>query len=129
MARRALIGWPLLPLPDDSGRLRFSSALETSVRERIRVILSVRPGEMMFHPQFGAGLDQLLHQPNTLELRRDLVDRIKDNLQRWEPRIVVERVDVESDERAPTLLRVAIAYHLRRSGRPQTIGLTLATGT
>jgi uncharacterized protein len=129
MTRPAPIGWPLLPVPDATGQLQWPSSLDASVRQRIRVILSVRPGELMFHPDFGAGLDALLHRPNTLELRRDLVDRIKENLQRWEPRIVVDRVDVEEVEQSPTQLRVAIAYRLRRTGRPQQLGLTLDTGT
>lgn len=129
MASRPPIGWPLLPVPDEAGQLHFPSSLEASVRQRIRIILSVRPGELMFHPEFGAGLDALLHQPNTLQLRREIVDRISENLARWEPRIVVDRVDVEEVEHAPTQLRVNIAYHLRRTGRPQRIGLTLDTGT
>lgn len=129
MARAAPIGWPLLPVPDATGRLHYPSSLDASVRQRIRVILSVRPGELMFHPEFGAGLDALLHEPNTLQLRRDIVDRIMESLRRWEPRAVVDRVDVEEVEHAPTQLRVNIAYHLRRTGQPQRIGLTLDTGT
>lgn len=128
MARPAPIGWPLLPAPDTSGRLRYPTTLDLSVRDRIRVILSVRPGELMFHPDFGAGLDVLIHQPNTLQLRRDVVDRIKESLRRWEPRIGVDRVDVEEVEWAPTQLRVKISYHLRRTGRAQTLAMTLETG-
>jgi len=129
MASRAPIGWPLLPVPDQSGQLHFPSSLDASIRQRIRVILSVRPGELMFHPEFGAGLDALLHQPITLRLRRDIVDRISDNLARWEPRIDVDRVDVEEVEYSPTHLRVSIAYRVRRTGRSQRVGLTLDTGT
>ena len=129
MARSAPIGWPLLPVPDESGQLRYPGTLDASVRQRIRVILSVRPGELMFHPEFGAGLDALIHQPNTLQLRRDIVDRVSDSLSRWEPRIVVDRVDVEEVEGAPTQLRVNIAYHLRRTGAAQRLGLVLDTGT
>lgn len=129
MAARTPIGWPLLPVPDAAGQLHFPTSLDVSVRQRIKMILSVRPGELMFHPEFGAGLDALIHQPNTLQLRRDIVDRITENLARWEPRIVVDRVDVEEVEHSPTHLRVDIVYHLRRTGRTQRIGLTLDTGT
>ena len=129
MTTKAPMGWPFLPVPNAAGQLRYPATLDASVRDRIRLILSVRPGELMFHPEFGAGLDALLHQPNTLRLRRDIVDRITENLSRWEPRIVVDRVDIEEVEQHPTQLRVNIAYHLRRTGRPQNIGLTLDTGT
>ena len=78
-ALRPLIGWPLLPVPDDHGQLPFPN-LETSVRESIRVILSTRPGEQLMRPDFGAGLDRLLHEPNTLATRRSIRDLVQDSL-------------------------------------------------
>ncbi len=128
MTRPEPIGWPLLPLPDTSGRLRYPGDLETSIEESIRLLLSVRPGELAFHPEFGAGLDELLHEPNTLELRRDIYDRITENLQRWEPRVEIERVDVEEVDRQPTQVHVRIGYRIRRTGALASLGLTLEAG-
>lgn len=93
------------------------------------MLLSVRPGELMFHPEFGAGLDELLAEPNTLELRREVHDRITESLRRWEPRIDVERVDVEEIVGRPTQIRVRISYRLRRTGALASLGLTLETGS
>lgn len=121
-----LIGWPLLPIPDTSGELRYPS-LEESVRETIRVILLTRPGEQLMHPEFGAGLADFLHQPNSLSLRRRVRDRILESLARWEPRVAVERVEVWEVPDQPTHLRVEIAYRLRRTGVAQQIGLVLET--
>ena len=87
-----LIGWPLLPQPDDDGRLLYPN-LETSVRQAIRVILSTRPGEQLMHPTFGAGLSDFLNEPNTLTTRRRIRAQVTETLGFWEPRIVLERVD------------------------------------
>lgn len=129
MRRRLPLSWPLLTVPDGEGALRFPRSLDQSVQERIQVVLSVRPGELMFHPEFGAGLDELLQEPNTLELRREIHDRIVESLRRWEPRIDVEGVDVEPVERRSTQVRVRIHYRLRRTGAPASLGLTLETGS
>jgi len=129
MARRNVpIGWPLLPLPDATGKLSYPVDLDSSVRQSIRVILTTRPGELLLHPDFGAGLDQFLHDLDNLSLRRTIHDRIIDNLSRWEPRIDVDRVDVNEVPNQPTRLRVEIAYRLRRTGAQGSVGLTLATG-
>ncbi len=48
---RPLLGWPLLPLPDEGGVVGWPS-LEQSVREAIRVILSTRPGEQLMRADF-----------------------------------------------------------------------------
>ncbi|HEX5125596.1 MAG TPA: GPW/gp25 family protein, partial [Rhodocyclaceae bacterium] len=68
-----LIGWPWLPLPDAQGAINWPG-LEQSVRESIRILLSTRPGEQLMRPDFGAGLDRLLHEPNVLATRRQIRD-------------------------------------------------------
>ena len=62
-------------------------ALDDSVRQTIRVILLTRPGEQLLHPEFGVGLEQFLHDPNTITTRRRIRDAIVAGLERWEPRI------------------------------------------
>ncbi|MBS1874275.1 MAG: GPW/gp25 family protein [Acidobacteria bacterium] len=118
------IGWPLLGRPDAKGRLRYPS-LDESVRQSIRVILQTRPGEQLMHPEFGAGLENFLHEPNTILTRRRIRDAILESLAAWEPRILVDRVDVSEDPASPSSIRAEIAYRLRRTGAVRQMGLTL----
>jgi len=121
---RPLIGWPLHALPDENGRLEYPT-LEESVRQQIRVILSTRPGEQLMRPDFGAGLDAMLHEPNTLATRRRICDLVQDALTRWEQRILLDRVEAWEVEGDPGQVRVEIAYRLARTGAAATMGLTL----
>ena len=121
---RPLLGWPLFALPDEDGRLAYPS-LEDSVRQLIRVILSTRPGEQLMRPDFGGGLDTLLHQPNTLATRRRIRDLVQESVTRWERRVLVDRVEVWEVAGEPGHLRVEIAYRLARSGAPAQLGLTV----
>lgn len=118
------LGWPLLPVPDASGELRYPG-LDQSVRQSIRVILLTRPGEQLMHPRFGAGLEEFLHEPNTLALRRRVRDRVVESLERWEPRITLDRVDVWEVEERPTEIRVEIGYRLRRTGASGQLAVVL----
>jgi len=120
-----LIGWPLLPQPDTSGRLTYPP-LEQSVRQLIQVILRTRPGEQLMRPEFGAGLENYLHESNTLTTRRRIRDQIAGSLARWEQRITVDRVDVMEVPDQPTQLRIEIGYRLRRTGASQRLGITLS---
>lgn len=121
---RPLIGWPLLTVPDADGRLDWPT-LEASVRQSIRVILSTRPGEQLMRPEFGAGIDRLLHEPNKLATRRQLRDWVNAALERWERRILLDRVDVLEVPDRPTELRVEIAYRLARTGTPDAVAVTV----
>ncbi|MGM0758802.1 MAG: GPW/gp25 family protein [Thermodesulfobacteriota bacterium] len=121
---RVPVNWPLLGIPDDQGRLHYPSLAE-SVRQSIRIILLTRPGERLMRPGFGGGLERYLHQPNTLTTRRQIRDLINDSLARWEPRILLDRVDVWEGEERPDTVRVEIVYRLRLTNHAQHMGITL----
>ena len=99
------IGWPLLPVPGADGRLSYPS-LDESVRQSLEILLRTRPGEQLLRSDFGAGLENLLHEPNTLTTRRRIRDLVTDSLNLWETRILLDRVEVwgvrgQEDEGAP----------------------------
>jgi phage baseplate assembly protein W len=122
-----LIGWPLLPLPDEQGCLSYPT-LEQSVRQSIEIILRTRPGEQLARPTFGAGLDSFLNEPNTLTTRRRIYDLVTSTLETWERRMILDRVEVLELPDYPARVRVIIAYRLRRTGALQQISLTMDLG-
>lgn len=113
------IGWPLLPVPAGDGTLAYPS-LADSVRQQIEVILRTAPGEQLMRPDFGAGLERMLQQPNTLATRARVQERIAASLSRWEPRILVDRIDVDPATGGRELL-VVIAYRLRRTSQAASV--------
>jgi hypothetical protein len=121
---RPLLGWPFLPLPDGQGVIGWPS-LEQSVRDAIRIVLSTRPGEQLMRADFGAGLDRLLHEPNTLATRRQIRDLVQGALASWERRILVDGVEVWEVPDQPSYVRVEIAYRLARNGAPGAMNVTL----
>jgi uncharacterized protein len=121
---QAPISWPLYMLPDANGELHYPM-LDASVRQSIQIILRTRPGEQLMRPEFGAGLDQFLHEQNTIITRRRIRDLITESLARWEQRILLDRVDVAEVAEQPSAIRVEILYRLKRTGVPQQLGLTM----
>lgn len=129
------IGFPLAPLPDAHGRLAWPSA-EESVKQRLRCLLLTRPGETIGSRRLGVALGSFIGFPDTLETRRAIHDRIIEQVNRYEPRIVLDRVEVfgrdsvagddgVAQATTPGRLRIEIHYRLRRTGQPALVGLTL----
>lgn len=118
--------WPLLPLPDEDGRLRFPD-LETSVRHRIEAILRTSPGEQLMRPYFGAGLELAIHKPNNAGVRAELQRDIAAHVTAFEPRILLDRVDVAPGE-DPSLLNVTIAYRIRQIGVATAMTVSVPVG-
>jgi uncharacterized protein len=90
------------------------------------VILRTRPGEQLMRPRFGGGLEEFIHEQNTLTTRRRIRDLIAESLERWESRVLVDRIDVWEVPDRPTHVRVEIGYRLRRTGAAQAVSLSMA---
>ena len=118
------IGWPLLPLPDEHGRIDYPDLAE-SVRQGLEIILSTRPGEQLMRPGYGAGLVDFIGESDTITTRRRIHDRVSESIGRYEPRVEVSRVDVDALPGQAGQLRVEIAYRIRRTGEARTLGTTL----
>lgn len=119
--------WPLMPVPDESGRLNYPD-LETSVRQRIEAVLRTNPGEQLMRPYFGAGLELAIHRPNNAAVRAELTRDISAHIRAFEPRIVLDQVDVvPSDD--PSLLIVTIAYRIRQIGVATAMTVSVPVGS
>lgn len=123
---RPALCWPLMPVPDGQGRLAFPD-LETSVRQRIEAILRTSPGEQLMRPYFGAGLELAIHKPNSAGMRAELQRDIADHVSAFEPRIVLDRVEVEAGD-DPTLVIVTIAYRIRQIGVATAMTVSVPVG-
>ena len=124
MASKEPRSWPLLPVPDESGRLSWPN-LEDSIAQCIRAILRTRPGEQLMRPTFGVGLEDFVGENDEPATRRRIHEAITLGLGRWEPRIQLSDVAI-TEGAEPGWLRIDIHYRIRRTGAPRRLGLTLS---
>jgi hypothetical protein len=110
------------------GRIAWSEG-EANVRESIRVILMTEPGERLRLPEFGAGLGRFLFEPNNLATHTRLRQRIAEALQRWEPRVQVEDVDVQADRVDPQAAVATITYRLVATQALERVALAVSVGS
>ena len=109
-----------------NGQLLWSEG-EQNVRESIAIILRTRPGERVMLPEFGCDLEQFLFEPNTVSTLRLIQEEVQRALTRFEPRIELDNVHVESrllDARV--LVDVTISYTLVATQAREKVSLTLA---
>jgi phage baseplate assembly protein W len=93
------------------GRVAWSEG-EANVRESIRVVLLTELQERLLLPDFGGGLGVFLFEPNTITTRLLIQDRVVKSLAQWEPRIIVQQVDVTPDPVDQQAAIVTITYKL-----------------
>ncbi|GAA4759425.1 GPW/gp25 family protein [Actinomycetospora chibensis] len=87
------------------------------VRDMIEQVLFTAPGERVNRPDFGCGLIQLVHAPNSPELATALQFTIQAALQRWLGDVIeLQDVDVESDE---SIIQITVRHVVKATGAPR----------
>ena len=86
---------------------------DEKIRQSVWIILSTASGERQMLPDFGCGIHDLVFQPNTAALRGVLRERVMSALTRWEPRIDVLDVRVETEPETRNYLVIRIDYRVR----------------
>ncbi len=119
------IAFPPRVGPD--GRLAWSEGAQ-NVRESIRIILLTDLQERLMRPTFGGGLRALLFERNTLASRRTREERTRRALQRWEPRIRLDRITAEADPDDARTAIVRIAYRIVATGVREQTSLSVQLG-
>jgi phage baseplate assembly protein W len=99
-------------VPDREGRIAFVAG-EDAIEEAIQILLGTSPGERVMRPEFGCGIWELVMEPNTAQLHGRVQARVREALVRWEPRIDVLDVRVESPPEQKHLLLVRLDYRVR----------------
>lgn len=110
------------------GRVCWSAG-EQNVRESIRVLLMTEPRERIALPDFGGGLGQFLFEPNTVETRQAVQERIRAALTQWEPRVRVEDVDVQGDAADPSAATATITYRLVATQVRERVSVRVTLGS
>ena len=105
-------GWAFPAKPQPDGRLVFVSG-EEKIRQSIWIILSTAPGERVMRPEFGCGIHDLVFEANTAMLHGLVRIKVREALTRWEPRVDVMDVEVESPPEQRNYLAIRIVYRVR----------------
>jgi phage baseplate assembly protein W len=83
---------------------------ENDILQAINIILRTMPGERVMRPEFGCRIQELVFAPRTTETYNLIVIYVTEALNRWEPRITVQHVDVNDSEDNPGGVFIEISY-------------------
>jgi phage baseplate assembly protein W len=113
---------PDLDMPEDWAGLSFSptGGIEMvvgreSVRQAVLLLLSTRTGERVMRPDYGCDLHKLVFSPNDDTTAGLAMHYVRQAIERWEPRIVIERLDAGRDEAYPERLNILLEYRMNSS--------------
>lgn len=86
---------------------------ETDIEQAIELILATAPGERPMRPEFGCGVHDFVFDTIDATTIGKMELAIREALDRWEPRVIVETVEFDLDEIADGRLIIDIGYRIR----------------
>ncbi len=104
------IGWqfPVLTLEN-----KFTiSKYENDIEESIRIILGTSKGERVMRPDFGCGIHEYVFETINVATLNRIESSIRDALTRWEPRIDVLGIKVNTEQIHEGKLVIYIDYQV-----------------
>ena len=86
---------------------------ETDIEQAIELILGTAPGERPMRPEFGCGVHDFVFDTIDAGTVGKMELAIRDALDRWEPRVIVETVEFDLSEVHDGKLIIDIGYRVR----------------
>jgi phage baseplate assembly protein W len=116
------LAFPLRLTPE--GRLAWSTG-EANIRESMRLVLLTAQGERLRRPDYGAGLERFLFEPNVPTTWRAIEEVIRRQLAKWEPRVQVEAVQVAADPSDPEAAIAELSFTLVATAQAGRMSLSI----
>ena len=109
-----------------NGQMAWSEG-EDNIRESIGLILRTRPGERLMLPEFGCSLERYLFEPNTISTLRLIQEEVKRAISRWEPRVRLDDIVVETNAKDVRVVDVTIFFTLVITQTRDKVSMSMTT--
>lgn len=113
-------GWSFPLRVDRTGGIALVSHVR-EIEESIQLILATTPGERPMRPDFGCAVHDYVFAPADAATAGDIAYAVRIALDRWEPRIDLDGVDVRFDQADEGVLLIDIRYSIRGTNDPRNL--------
>jgi phage baseplate assembly protein W len=86
---------------------------EPDIESSLKILLSTRQGERVMRPDYGCNLDELVFEPLTTTFKTYIKDLISTAILYYEPRIDVNRIDLDDTGELDGRILISIDYTVR----------------
>ena len=84
-----------------------------AIRQSILMLLATRPGERVGRPSYGCDVHRLVFEPNDRTTAGLAIHYVRTAINRWEPRVLLTRVDANAPAEAPSQIVIEVSYVIR----------------
>ncbi|MDR0683111.1 MAG: GPW/gp25 family protein [Dysgonamonadaceae bacterium] len=107
-------GWAFPPAFVKGYGVQMASG-EEDIRQSLEILFSTSPGERIFNFEYGANIRRWIFEKMDLSVKTLIIEEIKHAILYFEPRIVMEKIDVEIKDPLEGILWISLEYSIRQT--------------
>lgn len=106
-------GWGFPPEFNRSAKGVGMLENEEEIQSSLEILLSTRLGERIMQPDYGCNLDEMTFEAMNLTMRTYLKDLVEHAILYHEPRIELEKLEIDTSRETEGVLLILIDYRVR----------------
>jgi len=106
-------GWSFPPEFDKAAKAVLMLQEEKDIESSLEILLSTRIGERVMVPTYGCNLDNMVFETMNLTILTYMKDLIENAILYHEPRIKLERLDIDTSRQEEGVLLIVLNYLVR----------------
>jgi phage baseplate assembly protein W len=88
---------------------------DEDIEQSLEILFSTTPGERIFNFEYGCNIRQWVFEDMDLSIKTLIADEIRRAILHFEPRIDVEKVEVETKDPLEGILWINLEYRVRQT--------------
>ena len=106
-------GWTFPPIFDPANKEILLSTEEENVQQNLYALFGTEQGERLSHSDYGGNLQRFLFAGIDTHLVNDIKAIVTNSIKLYEPRILLDSINIGEREDEPGVLLISIDYSLR----------------
>jgi len=106
-------GWGFPPEFNRAAKGVGMLADEADIESSLEILLSTRLGERIMLPDYGCNLDEMVFEAMNLTMRTYLKDLVEHAILYHEPRIELEKLEIDTSRETEGVLLIIVDYRVR----------------
>lgn len=111
------IGWKFPPSFDKTSGSIILVSEEDDIKESLYILLATKPGERIMLPEYGCDLHQMVFESVDETLLTRMKSLIRNSILFFEPRIVLNEIEIKQDQTNDGLLLINLHYTIRKTNK------------
>ena len=106
-------GWSFPPEFNRAAKSVGMLENEEDIESSLDILLSTRLGERIMQPDYGCNLDEMVFEAMNLTMRTYMQDLVEHAILYHEPRIELDKLEIDTSREAEGVLLIKIDYRVR----------------